>query len=180
MVHKAENTILELLRFGGVYEAFMKKFSKTTRYIVGPRGNFWPKFDLHMRDKNNKLATFKYHGQTELDYSLWAEDRIFIIEAKSQPKSGLDVGWHKLSFPCQFYSEIARKHGLEIIPVYLLRNFSDIENTIYIFVFPPYESYNENGLILNDQSAMTPEHVVSLDLNLLVPLPQRKLRSFTT
>lgn len=174
----AENSILELLRFGGVYDAFVEKFSKSKRYIVGPRGRIWPRFNLYMEQRNQELVSFKYYGQTELDYSLWAEDRIFIIEAKSDPVSGLDIGWHKMAFPAQYYSRIAREHGIEIVPGYLLRNYSEVENTVYLFVFPPFESYNEDGLILNEQSAIVPESVVRVDLNDLIPLPQKTLSSF--
>lgn len=174
----AENSILELLRFGGVYDAFIEKFSKSKRYIVGPRGRIWPRFNLYMKKWNQELVSFKYYGQTELDYSLWAEDRIFIIEAKSESENGLDIGWHKIAFPVQYYSRIANKHGVELVPVYLLRNYSEVENTVYMFVFPPYEPYNEDGLILNDQTAIMPECVVRVDLNALLPLPQKTLNSF--
>ena len=51
-----------------------------------------------MKKRNQELVSFKSYGQTELDYSLWAEDRIFIIEAKSSPENGLDIGWHKMAF----------------------------------------------------------------------------------
>ncbi len=47
-----------------------------------------------------------------------------------------------------------------------------------MFVFPPFESSNEDGLILNDQSVIVPESVVRVDLNDLIPLLQKTLSSF--
>lgn len=178
MRKSAENTTLEMLRFGGIYDSFIEWFSGSNKYIVGPRGGFWHRFDLHMMKKNHDDVNFKYYGQTELDYSLWTDNQIFIIEAKSQNQNGFDIGWHKIAFPSQYYLDIALKHGIEIIPVYLLRHFSDVENIVYLFVFPPYEQY-KGGLLLNDQKAMIPDSVLKVDLTEIIPSSQQKIDSFT-
>jgi len=174
----AENATLEMLRFGGIWDSFIERFSGSNRYKVGPRGGFWHRFNLHMRKKNQDFITFKYSGQTELDYSLWTDDRIFVIEAKSQKQNGFDIGWHKLAFPAQYYSEIAQKYEVDIVPVYLLRHFSNVDNKVFLFVFPPYEPYNE-GLLLNDQKAMTPDSIIKVDLTDIISISQQKLDTFS-
>jgi len=174
----AENTTLEMLRFGGIYDSFIERFSDANRYTVGPRGNFRQQFNLYMENTCHETSSFKYNGQTELDYSLWTDDRIFIVEAKSQNQNGLDIGWHKMAFPSQYYSEIAIKHGVEIIPVYLLRHFTKVDNVVYFFVFPPYEQH-KGGLLLNAQNAMVPESVLKFDLSEIIPSMQQKIDSFT-
>jgi len=173
----AEDSILELLRFCGVYGSLINATSDSYELYVGPRGNFKSRFNMSLRQKNNEIVDFQYDGQIELDYSLWSEDKIFLIEAKSRQRGGLDIGWHKLAFPTQHFKNIAQEHGIEIIPIYLLRKYSKIQDYVYFFVFSPVEFHN--GLILNDQRLMEPERVYSVDLNALMFSGQQKLKPYS-
>ena len=173
----AEDSILELLRFWGVYDSLVNAMSDSSLFHVGPRGNFKSRFNMSLRRKNNEIVNFEYEGQIELDYSLWSEDKIYLFEAKSRQRGGLDIGWHKLAFPTQHFKNIAQEHSIEIIPVYLLRKYSKIQDHVYFFIFSPVKHHK--GLILNDQRSMEPKRVYSLDLNSLLLSGQQKLKSYS-
>lgn len=173
----AEDSILELLRFLGVYGSLVNAMSDSSECYVGPRGNFRSSFSISLRRKNGEIVDFQYDGQIELDYSIWSEDKILLIEAKSRQRGGLDIGWHKLAFPTRHFEKTAQEHSVEIIPVYLLRKHSKVQDHVYFFVFSPTEYHN--GLILNDQSLMEPERVYSVDLNSLMSSGQQKLNPYS-
>jgi hypothetical protein len=173
----AEDSILELLRFHGVYGSLINATADSSEFYVGPRGNFKSSFDMSLRYKNKDAVDFQYDGQIELDYSLWSEDKVFLIEAKSRQRGGMDIGWHKLVFPTQHFKDITQEYGIQIIPVYLLRKYSRVQDHVYFFVFSPI-GYHD-GLILNDQSLMEPESVYSVDLNALMGSGQQQLRPYS-
>jgi hypothetical protein len=52
--------------------------------------------------KPNEPVFFDYSGQEDLDYTIWTEDSVLVFEAKQfiSSSGGLDIGWHKLAFPC--------------------------------------------------------------------------------
>lgn len=143
---------------------------------MGPRGNFKSSFRIGMRHREGEIVQFDYQGQIELDYSLWTEDKVFLIEAKSRQRGGFDIGWHKLAFPAPHYREIAEKHGLDVVPIYLIRKYSRVRDRVFFFMFPPIE-YGDS-LILNDPSTMKPERVFSVDLNSLLLSGQQNLKSY--
>jgi len=174
----AEDSILELLRYFGVYESLLRALSVSSECSVGPRGNFKSSFKMALRKRNNDLTEFLYNGQVELDYSIWSEDKVFIVEAKSRGRGGLDIGWHKLVFPSLHFAEIARKHDLEVIPVYLLRLHSGRKDQAHFFVFPPL-NFHGDIMILNGPSTMRPERVFTVDLSSLTSPDQQKLGSYS-
>ena len=173
----AEDSILELLRFHGVYGSLVNTLSDSSDYYVGPRGNFRSSFNASLRRKNGEIVGFHYDGQIELDYSLWSEDKVLLVEAKSRQRGGLDVGWHKLAFPTQHFKMMAQEHGVDVIPVYLLRKYSRVQDHVYFFVFSPIAYHNR--LILNDRDVMEPERVFSVDLNAFMESGQQKLNSYS-
>ena len=100
---------------------------------------------------------FDYNGHEDLDYTIWTEDSVLVFEAKQfiSASGGLDIGWHKLAFPCyRFYDY----KGLNIIPIYYLRQ----QHSIYLFVFPRMEFYN-GGILVNDITKYTPTKVLRID-----------------
>lgn len=50
--------------------------------------------------KPNEAVFFDYNGQEDLDYTIWTEDSVLVFEAVISSSGGLDIGWHKLAFPC--------------------------------------------------------------------------------
>ena len=172
----AEDSILELLRFCDIYGSFISAISGSTSYYVGPRGNFRSSFKMAMKKNTGEIVEFDYVGQIELDYSLWTEDKVFLIEAKSRQRGGMDIGWHKLAFPAPHYMEIAQRHDLDIIPVYLIRKYSKVQDQVFFFVFPPIE-YDE-PLVLNDKQTMKPENIFKVDLNSILLSGQQRLETY--
>jgi len=172
----AEDSILELLRVCDAYELVIDSISDSTGYHVGPRGNFKSSFKMAMKKNTGEIVEFDYVGQIELDYSLWTEDKVFLIEAKSRQRGGMDIGWHKLAFPAPHYMEIAQRHDLDIIPVYLIRKYSKVQDQVFFFVFPPIE-YDE-PLVLNDKQTMKPENIFKVDLNSILLSGQQRLETY--
>jgi hypothetical protein len=145
--HYQEATNLEYLRFIGVYDKLIEQLYSISnkRYFIGPHGNRNSNFRLYFVDKMkpNEPVFFDYSGHEDLDYTIWTEDSVLVFEAKQfiSSSGGLDIGWHKLAFPCyRFYDY----KGLNIIPIYYLCQ----QHTIYLFVFPRMEFYN-SGILLN-------------------------------
>ena len=79
----AENTLLELARFYGVYEVLTEYLDGTSDYQIGPRGGMTQRFDLYFKRRDDTHTKFDYNGQVELDYSIWTESRVLVFEAKS-------------------------------------------------------------------------------------------------
>lgn len=160
--HYQEATNLEYLRFIGVYDKLIEQLFgiSNNQYFLGPRGNRSSNFRLYFIDKMkpNEPVFFDYSGQEDLDYTIWTEDPVLVFEAKQfiSSSGGLDIGWHKLAFPCyRFYDY----EGLNIIPIYYLRQ----QYSIYLFVFPRMEFYN-SGIILNDINKYTPTKVFRINV----------------
>lgn len=130
----AENTLLELARFYGVYEVLTEYLDGTSDYQVGPRGGMTQKFDLHFKRRDDSLTRFGYNGQVELDYTLWTESRVLVFEAKSISRGGLDVGWHKLAYPAHRFYNQTISDGLRISPVYFLRTTQRCEHDSHFSV----------------------------------------------
>jgi hypothetical protein len=170
--HYQEATNLEYLRFIGVYDKLIEElFEKSNRhYFIGPRGNRNSDFRLYLIDKMkpNEPVLFEYSGQEDLDYTIWTEDSVLVFEAKQfiSSSGGLDIGWHKLAFPCYRFYDF---EGLNIIPIYYLRQ----QHSIYLFIFSRMEFYN-GGVLLNDISKYTPVKVFRINVasqasNIIVP-----------
>lgn len=51
-------------------------------------------------DQLDVVYIYKHSGQTELDYTLWTEDSVFLFEAKKEKKNIYDkslmLGWRNL------------------------------------------------------------------------------------
>jgi hypothetical protein len=130
-------------------------------FYVGVRGNTTEKFDLYFKSKDSDIEKIRtYTGQTELDYTLWTSNSVFLFEAKKASDKVidkyLDIGWHKFAFAA---IRFIKYRGLRIFPVYFLRG----DTKLFLFVFPQFR-FHENGIILNDTSQMVPNNtfVVSL------------------
>lgn len=160
----AEDTLLELCRFHGIFRKVVETFGEKG-YQVGPRGLFTSKFPLYFKISDGEFTRFNYNGQVELDYSVWTEDRVLVFEAKSLTRGGLDIGWHKLAYPSQRFISSSRE-GLRINPVYFLRKRDSEGNRILIYVFPEI-SFREGGVVLNDKEHWKPLRVWSVDLDAL-------------
>ena len=160
----AEDTLLELCRFYGVFQKILETFGET-EYQVGPRGLFASKFPLFFKRSDGEVTRFNYDGQVELDYSVWTENRVLVFEAKSLTRGGLDIGWHKLVYPSQRFASISEK-GLKINPVYFLRKRDPDGNRILIYLFPEI-GFREGGVVLNDEVFWKPLRVWSVKLDKL-------------
>ena len=160
----AENTLLELARLYGVYKLLAENCDGDSNFQIGPRGGMTQKFDLYFKRKNNSHVKFEYDGQVELDYSVWTENRVFVIEGKSYTRGGLDIGWHKLAFPSHRFFDQVKADGLIVNPVYFLRTIIDDVNVILIFLFREMRFHNE-GIVLNDTSQWEPIRVFKINLD---------------
>ena len=163
----AENTLLELARYYGVYAHLTKVFENSTNYQIGPRGNMTQKFDVYMKRSSGNFEKFTYNGQVELDYTVWTENRVFVFEAKSMNRSGLDVGWHKMAYPSHRFISQAVEDGLKVQPVYLLRTIEAGENVLLLFIFDNLQFHN-NGIILNEKDHWHPICIFRISLNHLL------------
>ncbi|MCJ7633483.1 hypothetical protein MUP77_13990 [Candidatus Bathyarchaeota archaeon] len=160
----AEDTLLELCRFHGVFQKILETFGDS-EYQIGPRGLFTSKFPLFFKRLDGEITRFNYDGQVELDYSVWTENRVLVFEAKSLTRGGLDIGWHKLAYPSQRFSS-STQEGLKINPVYFLRKRDSEGNRILIYLFPEI-SFKEGGVVLNDEESWKPLRVLSVDMDTL-------------
>jgi len=149
-LRSSENTLLELSRFYNIFETMVKSVDGSPDYQIGPRGLTTQKFDLYFKRTNSEFERLEYNGQVELDYSIWTEDRVFVIEAKSKTNYGLDIGWHKMAFPSRRFVKQVTENGLKVNPVYFLRTRVDEKHVIFIFVFTNMKFKNE-GIVLNDK-----------------------------
>ena len=61
----AEDTLLELCRFHGVFQKVIEIFGEK-EYQVGPRGLFTSKFPLYFKTLDGNLTRFNYYGQVEV------------------------------------------------------------------------------------------------------------------
>lgn len=153
-----ENASLELMHLLDVFKNVLQRVCGESDYFIGPRGNRTSKFDVYLLNKrdNQNVKIYAYNGQEELDYSIFTKNAIFVFEAKSLTNGGLDVGWHKLAYPLNRF----RKINVPKFPCYFLKK----DKVVWLFVFPEYKFYNE-GIILNDKSAIMPKHVFRIDLS---------------
>jgi len=159
----AENTLLELARYHDVYSSLVNTFETSPKYQIGSRGGITQQFDVYMKHKNGHLKKLRYNGQVELDYTIWTEKRVFVIEAKSLKKQGFDIGWHKLSFPSQRFTEQAKNDGLKVNPVYFLRTEDNGEQIILLYIFNELKFHND-GIILNEPEHWKPKKILSINL----------------
>lgn len=163
----AENTLLELARFYGFYEFLAEIYDGVRDYHIGPRGGMTQRFDvLFIKRNNDSMVKFEYDGQVELDYSVWTEKRVFVIEAKSYTRGGLDIGWHKLAYHSQRFFGQIEEDGLIINPIYFLRTIIDGVNVILLFMFDNM-SFKNGGVVLNDSSKWNQERVFKINLDKL-------------
>jgi hypothetical protein len=153
-----ENASLELMHLLGVFKNVVQRVCGEVDYFIGPRGNRTSKFDVYLLNKmeNQNVKIYTYNGQEELDYSIFTKNAIFVFEAKSLTNGGLDVGWHKLAYPLTRF----KRFNVPKFPCYFLKK----DKVVWLFVFPEYNFYNE-GIILNDKRAITPEHIFKIDLS---------------
>ena len=159
----AENTLLELARYYDIYSSLVNTFESSPTYQIGSRGGMTQQFDVYMKHKNGNLHKFKYNGQVELDYTIWTEKRVFVIEAKSLNRQGFDIGWHKLSFPSQRFLEQAKKDGLKVNPVYFLRTVDKGKQIILLYVFDELK-FHKDGIILNEPDHWNPVKIFQINL----------------
>jgi hypothetical protein len=165
-IHYQEATNLECLRFLGLYDQLVGHlFDTSSTHFIGPHGNRNSSFRIYFTDKikPNEPVSFDYNGQEELDYSIWTKDSMLAFESKQFKTSnslGLDIGWHKLAFPCHRFYDYK---GLNIIPIYYLRQ----KNTIYLFVFPKMDFYND-GILINDVTRFTPTKTFRINISSLI------------
>jgi len=148
----AENSLLELARFYSVFSEVVHTVDGSNEYQVGPRGLTTQKFNLYFKRSDNGYARFEYDGQVELDYSIWTENRVFVVEAKSINRNGRDIGWHKMAFPSRRFIKQAVEDGFKINPVYFLRTRSRGRNLILIYVFNEMQFMDDGGVVLNDDA----------------------------
>ena len=85
----AENSLLELARFYGVFGKMVQSIDGSTEFQIGPRGLTTQKFDLYFKRNDDSYQQFEYNGQVELDYSVWTENRVYVVEAKSITNNGV-------------------------------------------------------------------------------------------
>jgi hypothetical protein len=152
-----ENASLELMHCLGIFKKVITEVTNEKEYLIGPRGNKNSKFDVYFYNQftkeNEKI--YSYHGQEELDYSIFTKNSIFVIEGKCLSAGGLDIGWHKISYPlCRF-----KKFNKNIYPCYFLKQ----KNVIWFFVFPRYIFHNQ-GIVLNDKKAFSPQKIFKVSL----------------
>jgi len=154
---RQENAGLEHLHVLGVYDLLIKELFGDVEWHIGPRGNKVSQFKVYGKKSSEETALlFDYHGQEELDYTLWTKDCILLFEAKSVSRNeGLDVGWHKMAYPASRFSKIS---NYTIKPIYFLK----WGNIIHLFVFPKFQFYND-GIIINDKKNQIPEKIFRID-----------------
>ncbi|HEX9830392.1 MAG TPA: hypothetical protein VGA94_01795 [Thermodesulfobacteriota bacterium] len=163
--HHQEDPNLERLYLTDIYEQLVEKTCGTSKFFRGPRGNRYSEFRLYFRDTKGDVSRFNYKGQEDLDYSLWTEESVLVIETKqNQPHGGLDIGWHKLAYPAQRF----RYENLNVIPVYYLR----VKDVIFLFVFNKMK-FEEGGIVLNDYTQFVPSMTFRIDLD-----PESRLTHF--
>ena len=148
-LNSAENSLLELARFYNIFETMVQHVDGTDEYNVGPRGLMTQKFDVYFKRSNDGFERFMYDGQVELDYSIWTENRVFVIEAKSRTLSGYDIGWHKMAYPSHRFVKQVVEDGLKVNPVYFLRTRIEGKHVILLYVFTEME-FKDEGIVLND------------------------------
>jgi len=165
-LRSAENTLLELARFYGLYEFLAETYDETRDYQIGPRGGMTQRFNVFFKRNTGSQARFEYDGQVELDYSVWTENRVLVVEAKSYTRGGLDIGWHKLAYPSQRFFRQVEDEGLIINPVYFLRTIIDGVNVILLFLFEKM-TFQKGGVVLNDSSKWNPERIFKINLDKL-------------
>jgi len=146
----AENSLLELSRFYGIFGSMVSAIDGSSEYQVGPRGLSTQRFDLYFKQIEGEPIKLEYNGQVELDYSVWTENRVFVVEAKSITRYGLDIGWHKMAFPSRRFVTQVVENGLKVNPVYFLRTRIEGKHTILVFVFTEMK-FKDRGIVLNDE-----------------------------
>ena len=109
------------------------------------------RFDIYFKRRDDSFTKFGYDGQVELDYTIWTESRVLVVEAKSLTRGGFDIGWHKLAYPAHRFHKLVAEDELKINPVYFLRTVREGANVILIFLFKEME-FRDGGIVLNDKS----------------------------
>ena len=160
----AENSLLELSRFYNIFSSMVEAVEGTTEYQVGPRGLSTQKFDLYFKQIDDQPIKLEYNGQVELDYSIWTEDRVYVIEAKSITNYGLDIGWHKMAFPSRRFVDQVTENGLKLNPVYFLRTRIDRVHAILVFIFTEMK-FRDKGIMLNDSDQWELIKVLRVDID---------------
>ena len=132
-----ENPGLEHLNVTGVYDSLVTKLFGNMEWHIGPRGNKVSNFKVFGKTAQNKISPlYDFHGQEELDYTIWTKEHILLFEAKALEKNmGLDIGWHKLAYPA---SRFQKYTNYKIKPIYLLK----WGNVTHLFVFPIFNFHN--------------------------------------
>jgi len=162
----AENTLLELARFYNIFETMVNEIDGASNFHVGPRGGMTQQFPLCFKKQDSSLLSLEYDGQVELDYSIWTENRVFVIEAKSLTRQGRDIGWHKMAFPTQRFINEVHEEDLKINPVYFLRTRVGRSNVLMLYVFDEME-FHKGGIILNDENRWKLLKVFSVNIDQL-------------
>lgn len=156
-----ENASIEHLWFLGIFKQIIDKISSEKEYYIGPRGIKNSVFEVYFKDKITQEISkvFTYTGLEDLDYSIFTENCIYFFEAKTLPDGGggLDIGWHKITFPA---SRLKKYSNKRLIPAYFLK----LKTIVYFFIFPDFSFYSE-GIILNDENQFIPEYIFKIDLN---------------
>jgi hypothetical protein len=160
----AENSLLELARFYGIFGTMVETIDNSREYQIGPRGLTTQRFKLYFKKIDDSLEKFEYNGQVELDYSIWTENRVFVVEAKSITNNGRDIGWHKMAFPSRRFVRQTIEDGLFVTPVYFLRTRYEGKHLILIYVFTEMK-FKEEGIILNDENRWKLLKVFKVDIN---------------
>ena len=160
----AENSLLELSRFYGIFGSMVSAIDGSSEYQVGPRGLSTQRFDLYFKQDEDEPLKLEYNGQVELDYSVWTEDRVFVVEAKSITNYGLDIGWHKMAFPSRRFVNQVVENGLKVNPVYFLRTRIEGKHMILVFVFTEMK-FKDMGIVLNDEERWELLKVLRVDID---------------
>jgi len=160
----AENSLLELARFYNIFETMVRHVDGSQDYKVGPRGLMTQKFNLYFKKSDDGFERFLYDGQVELDYSIWTENRVFVIEAKSRTLSGYDIGWHKMAYPSRRFVKQVVEEGLKVNPVYFLRTRIEGNHVILLYVFTEME-FEDEGIVLNDERRWNLLNVFRVDID---------------
>jgi hypothetical protein len=155
---RQENPGLEHLNVTGVYDSLITKLFGNMEWHIGPRGNKGSNFKVFGKTTQNEISfLYDFHGQEELDYTIWTKDHILLFEAKALEKNmGLDIGWHKLAYPA---SRFQKYENYKIKPIYLLK----WGNITHLFVFPIFNFHNTDGIIINDKERLIPEKIFRVD-----------------
>ena len=155
---RQENPGLEHLNVTGVYDSLVTKLFGNMEWHIGPRGNKVSNFKVFGKTAQNKIfPLYDFHGQEELDYTIWTKEHILLFEAKALEKNmGLDLGWHKLAYPA---SRFQKYTNYKIKPIYLLK----WGNVTHLFVFPIFNFHNTDGIIINDKERLIPEKIFRVD-----------------